>query len=545
MDQERRSALQTLVSGAAIGILPATRESLAQSVPNLGDQIYTKMVSGEQPVRGGVCRLAASQYVGNMNPNRWPVNDWVSLSYFHEKFMVNDGAYRPTVPYVAESVVRDGPKSVLMTLRAGIQFHDGSPLTAEAVKYMFEWIKKPENAAWTVGTLADLDTMEVISSLKLRLNLKSTWASFAGMLAGAAGYVLSASALQQDSKKFESSAPKGLGPYVVDEASPGNFLKLKRNPNWWLAKALGRPDMPYFDGVHLSVIPDPSVRLANFRAGKLDILSLEKTQFATLYDDKNYSVQILPANHVAAYRFNSLKGPCTDIRVRKAISHAIDRKALIDGTQFGLARPASGLYPADHWAHNPSLNPIEFNPALSKSLLAQAGLDKGLTLKGYILNIPEAVQVAEAVKNMLAQVGVNWQVDALAPVAAAARRTAGDYDMATGGFQFILDPDLAMTGLYHPNGNFSQGRAVNADLLKDIDAARNELAIEKRQVMYQALEKRVAEDYLDAWLWWDLSATAYQKWVKGFSYEGNLKYKESWWFTHPLWFAEGKPGTPT
>ena len=545
MQRSRRNTMQLLAGAAGAVSVPASRNAVAQThTGKLADQAYTKLDAADKPVRGGIIRLAAPLYIGNMNPNRWPVNDWVSTSYFHEKFMVNDGAYRPSVPYVAESILRDSPKSVVMTLRDGVQFHDGSPLNAEAVKYLFEWIRKAENAAWTIGSLADLDSMDVLSPLKLRFNLKQPWAAFEGVLAGAAGYVLSAVALQKDARLFESTAPMGLGPYMVEEASPGNFLKLKRNPNWWLAKALGRPEMPYFDGMQISVIPDPSVRLANFRAGKIDILALDKAQYPSVYDDKNITVSILPANHASGYRFNSAKGPCADIRVRKAISHAIDRTALIDGTQFGLARPASGLYPADHWAHNQSLKPIEFNPKMSKELLAQAGHEKGLTLRGYIINIPVAVQVAEAVKNMLAQVGVNWQVDALAPVAADARRKAGDFDLATGGWQFVLDPDLSMTGLYHPNGNFSQGRAENPELLREIDAARNELAIDKRQAMYQALEKRVVDDYLDAWLWWDLSATAYQKWIRGFSHDGNLRYKESWWFSHPMWFASGKPGTP-
>ncbi len=543
MKNNRRVVIQSIGAAAGVAALPVSRPARAQTNPGLAEQVYTKPAGDEKPVRGGIIRLAASQYIGNMNPNRWPVNDWVSTSYIHEKFMVNDGAYRPTVPYLAESVVRESPKSVLMTLRDGVKFHDGSPLNAEAVKYQFDWIRKAENAAWTVGTIADLDSIEVLGALKLRFNLKHPWSSFEGMLAGAAGYVLSASALQQDAKKFESSAPMGVGPYTVEEASPGNFLKLKRNPNWWLAKALGRPEMPYFDGMLISVIPDPSVRLANFRAGKLDILSLDKSQYPALYNDKNFSVQTLPANHVSGFRLNSTKGPAKDIRVRQAINLAIDRKGLIDGTQYGLARPASGVFPSDHWAHNPTLKPIAFDPPKAKELLTQAGFDKGLTIRGYTLNTPEAIQVCEAVKNMLMQVGINWQFDALAPVAAAARRTAQDYDMAIGGWLFILDPDLTMTGLYHPNGNFSQGRPENPELVAQIDAARNELSIDKRQAMYQALEKRVVDDYLDVWLWWDLSVIAYQKWVRGYSHEGNLNYKESWWFTHPLWFANGKPGS--
>ena len=240
MDQDRRGTMQAWAAAAAgLALGPVARQAQAFSVPDLAAQAYSRLDPADKPVRGGTLRLAVSQYIGNMNPNRWPVNDWVSLSYFHEKLMVNDGAYRPTVPYVAESVVREGANAVVITLRPGIQFHDGTPLTAEAVKYQLDWIRKPENAAWTLGQLADLDGIEVLGPLKLRLAIKQPWASFEGVLAGAVGYVMSATALQQDARKFESTAPKGLGPYMVDEASPGNFLKLKRNPNWWLAKALG------------------------------------------------------------------------------------------------------------------------------------------------------------------------------------------------------------------------------------------------------------------------------------------------------------------
>ena len=89
-------------------------------------------------------------------------------------------------------------------------------------------------------------------------------------------------------------------------------------------------------------------------------------------------------------RFNLKEGPCKDIRVRKAISHALDRKALIAGVTFGLGRPASSMYPTDHWCHNPNLKPVSYDPELSKKLLAQAGYKNGLTIKGYMGNTATA-----------------------------------------------------------------------------------------------------------------------------------------------------------
>ena len=158
MDQDRRGTMQaSAAAAAALALGPVARQAHAFSVPELAAQAFARLDPADKPVRGGTLRLAVSQYIGNMNPNRWPVNDWVSLSYFHEKLMVNDGAYRPTVPYVAESVVRESPTSVLITLRAGIQFHDGSPLTAEAVKSCSSGSRSPTTppgrwASWPTWT---------------------------------------------------------------------------------------------------------------------------------------------------------------------------------------------------------------------------------------------------------------------------------------------------------------------------------------------------------------------------------------------------------
>ena len=83
-------------------------------------------------------------------------------------------------------------------------------------------------------------------------------------------------------------------------------------------------------------------------------------------NDAAFNVYRLPGNHVNALRFNTLKGVFQDIRLRKAVSHAIDRQALIAGTQFGLARLASCMFPDDHWCHNPNLKPVAYDPGLSQ-----------------------------------------------------------------------------------------------------------------------------------------------------------------------------------
>ncbi|WP_168195469.1 ABC transporter substrate-binding protein [Bradyrhizobium sp. NAS80.1] len=534
----RRAVLK---SGVATVALMAFAGSLRAADEHLHDQPWAKWdYSKDKPVRGGILRTASSQYIGKLNPNHWPVLDWLSMNLFHEKLVITDGSFKPTTPWLLEEVHKESETSFVTKLRPDITFQDGTKLTANTIKSQIDWIREPKNTAWTAAWLGPLDTVEVIDELTVRWKTKEPWAGFQGVIANVPGYMMSQKALTEDAEKYEASAPKGTGAYIVEEASPGNFLKLKRNPDWWFAKASGNPDMPYFDGVLVSVIPDPAVRLANLRAGKLDILGVDKSQYAIVRNDPQLKVFRQSLNHVVGIRFNTQKGVLKDIRLRQAINHAIDRKALIAGTQFGLGRVASGMYPEDHWAHNPALNPAAYDPVESKKLLADAGYANGLSIKGYWDNTTGGQAIAEAVKSMLGQVGINWQVELLAPVALAAKMKDADYDMAQGGWPYIYDPDLPATGLYHPAGGFNFGRSNNPQAIELIEAGRRETDIDKRQKIYWELERVLTEANEDAWLWWEEGVLAMRKNVMGWDNEEWKKSKESYTWSHPLWFKDGK-----
>jgi peptide/nickel transport system substrate-binding protein len=523
-------------SFAALALRPATANAASGAVL---DQPWAVWDKNAKPVRGGIYRIATEQYIGKMNPNHWPVLDWISMGYFHERLMLTDGAYNPTVPWLAESLTWESPQSVLMRLRNGVTFHDGSPFDAKSVKYQFDWIRDPTSKTWDAGWLAQLDVVEVVDERTLRWKLKTPWAGFNGVMANVPGYVMSAKALQEDMDKYDIQ-PQGTGPFLLEEASPGNFLKFKRNPNWWFAKASGNPDMPYFDGILVTIVPDPAVRLANLRANKIDVLTLDKSQYATVKSDPNLSVYRFPANHLNALRFNVTKSVFQDIRLRQAVSHAIDRQALIAGTQFGLARLASCMFPEDHWCHNPNLKPVTYDPDLSKKLLADAGHPGGLTIKGYYSNNSMGQTIAEAVKGMLGKVGIDWQVELIPPAQLVARMQTLDYDLGQSGWIFIYDPDLMPTGLYHPDGGFNFGRSKNDAAIALIEAGRKEVDLEKRRDIYWKLEEVLYNSYEDAWLWWEESATAYRKAVQGWDHDGFLKYRDAWFWAHPLWFKDGK-----
>lgn len=557
-----------------------------------------------KPVRGGVFNAATPSYIGLMNPNHWPVNDWVTISYFYDKLIWTDGSYKPTLPWLAESWKYLDPKTVIMKLRQGVQFHDGTPFNAESVKYQMEWIKDPQNGAWSRAWLEPLDTVEVVDNYTVKWHFNKPWASFAGVMANVPGYMISTKALQGDvalreSKKLarqverekknleqaekEAAAatgeaaqkakdkldnarkklasleeqykkaaalaegakpldnyPVGTGQFMLDEASPGNFERLRRNPNWWFGKFIGHPDMPYLDGLNVSIIPDPSIRLANLRAGKLDYMVMDPSQYPMIKNDRSLQVYVYPLNWIVSMRFNHRDGPCKDLRVRKAISHALDRKALIAGVLFGLGEPASCNFPYQHWAHNPNLEPVSYDPALSKKLLAEAGHKNGLTIKGYMLNDPFAITLAEAIKNMLAKVSITWNVEVLDPAAISEKARNVDYDFAGDVWTWIYDPDLLVTGWYHPDGGVNFGRSHNEKAIALIEAGREEVNEAKRTKIYWELEKVLYDNYEDAWLYYPKAVTIYRKNVQGWNNDMYIKMKDKQYWSHPLWFKDGK-----
>jgi peptide/nickel transport system substrate-binding protein len=328
---------------------------------------------------------------------------------------------------------------------------------------------------------------------------------------------------------------------MFEKASPGNYIKLKRNPNWWYGKSIGKPEMPYFDGIKVSVIPDPGVRLASLKAGELDQVMINPSQYRLVSGDARFNVLVFPPNFLAFLMFNHAEGPCQDIRIRKAVSHAIDRKALIMATQFGMARVASCIFPTAHWTHNPNLKPVSYDPELSKELLAEAGYAHGLTIRGVTANIPEALTFAKAIMGMLAKVGITWKVEFLGIAAMSDPLKRLDYDLNGMLYPWVFEPDQIATSLYHPDGLLNNGRSRNEKAIALIKAGREEINDVKRAKIYRRLEKILYENYEDVWLFWPMAIIAGSMNLRGFDMKSFKQGFEGYINSNPMWFRGGNP----
>ena len=301
--------------------------------------------------------------------------------------------------------------------------------------------------------------------------------------------------------------------------------------------------MPYYDGLKMVVIPDPSVRIANLKVAKIQELNIDRSQYLMLQKNPHVQLRQMPRNSLVGLSFNHAKGPCQDLRVRKAISHAIDRQAIVAGALQGFGRVASCMYPGDHWTHNPNLQPVKFDPELSRKLLAEAGHGDGLTIKGFMPNDNTSVALTQVVKLMLKKVNIDWQVEIMDTAAWTDRLRNLEFDLGTGGWSWIFDPDVIASGLYHPEGGFNYGRSTNKKALALIEKGRLEIDEEKRKKIYWELEETLYNDYEDIWLYWDVSLRAQRIEVQGNNTEMEIAGQEGYWMSHPSWFKDGRqPG---
>ena len=560
-----------------------------------------------EPMRGGYIHSASSRYIGLMNPNHWPVSDWVSINKMYEGLVYIQGDYKPTFLWLAKSVTYPDSTTCIMTLRKGVTFHDGTDFSAESVKYLNDYIQDKKNGCWNRSWLEPVESISVLDAYTVKWTFKRPWAGFLGMMATVPGHMISEKALQGDvalkkirkvEKKLKKARkklasvqkkangavdkgeaaaakannalkaakkkvsaleeqvavlgpkaqgaknvdqnPVGSGPYMLEEGKPGNYLKMKRNPNWWFGKSIGHPELPELDGLIVFVIPDESVRLASLRAGKLDyIYALSPMQYESLKDDPRFNVTSRPHNTLVGLSFNHAQGPCQDIRVRKAISHAIDRKALLQGLMSNRGQVASCVFPSTHWCHNPNLAAVQFDPELSRKLLAEAGYKDGLTITGFMGNTTTQVNQTEAIKAMLEKVGITWKVDALDTAAASDRSRNLEFDLATGRWSYIKEPDMIATGRYHPDGGFNNGRSKNEKAIALIDAGKQELDLEKRKNIYWDLEKVLYENYEDIWMWWPILDSVRSSRLLGYDVNMHILGGEAYSFTHPGFFKDG------
>lgn len=282
-------------------------------------------------------------------------------------------------------------------LREGVTWHDGSPFSAEDVKYTFDRALAPETGSFAASYLGLDSTFDVIDPLTLRANLPAVNASYPDVLTGV-GIV------KKDSGDSNKNAPVGTGPFTFGSWTPNEQTVYVRNDNYY------DPSRPLLDEVIFRPIPDPQLAITNLKAGNVGLVSnqLILPQTAQMLESEQGIKLIVvdPSTQLAYANLVQREPPLSDTRVRQGLAMCLDLETIKELVYAGRGVATNNFMTPLSWAYV-DIPPYPYDPERAKELFAEAGFPDGFevtidAIQGY----PDLIQIGSIWQDGLKKAGV-------------------------------------------------------------------------------------------------------------------------------------------
>lgn len=394
------------------------------------------------------------------------------------------------------------------TLREGVTFHNGEPLTAEAVKYTFETILDPDFGSPLAQWIADID--EITTDGDLIVNIK-TKTPTRGLLGGLTQVpIIEPSAAEKLGDEFNVN-PVGTGPYEMVEYRANNSVQLKRFDDYW-----GEPGVS--ESIQFMIMPENAVRLAALQRGDVHIAeNISADKVNEVNDDPNLELHLTETLRVNMLVTNFDNEWMEKQEFRDALSLAIDRELLVDNILGGNTIPASSVSPPGTIGFNDDLPVYEHDMDEARSLLEQIGYD-GSPIKMGVPSGRYAMdrQMGEAVAGMFQDAGVNIDLEVLEFSSFVPKSNEGYYDIHyIGAADLTVNPYLHWQGYYHSEdaeGGYSNPE-VDALMEQSIQTIDDDEAIK----IFRELQEILYKEKPTMPLYYEPHMVGVRKGVKNFS----------------------------
>ena len=423
--------------------------------------------------------------------------------------LIDQDEHQRLIPGLAESWKPVDDTTWEFKLRKDVVWHDGSPFTADDVIFTFERAPNVPNSPSSFGLYTKGKKLTKVDDHTIRIVTEGP----APLLPNDVStiYIISKKAAEgATTGDFNSGkAAVGTGPYRLVEWVPGDRILVERNERYWGKK-------PAFDKVVFKPIKSDPARVAALLAGDVDFIEAVPTaDIARLKEDKNIHLARGVSNRIIYLHLDHFRdkspfvtgaehNPLKDLRVRKAMSKAINREAIVDRVMEDVAIPAGQLLPETFFGVSKNLKPEKYDPEGAKKLLAEAGYPKGF---GITLHSPNGryvndAKIAQAVGQMLSRIGIDTKVETLPPSVFFSRASSGGPDK-TPEFSLILvgwgsgtgeasSPLRSLLMTYDKekgNGASNRGRYSNPEVDRLVEEALHTLDDGKReQLLAKATE---------------------------------------------------------
>lgn len=442
----------------------------------------------EQPQASGKTELivAAEQEPVGFDPHKVPAASSVRIYSLIYESLTKLDENMEIIPNLAEKweTSEDG-KTITVFLQKGVKFHDGKDLTAEDVKFTFERILNPDTGSISKSYFSSLESIEVKDPTTVVFHLKNPDAAFMANTSSASTSIVPVGS--EDLTKDTA----GSGPYMLEKYEPGQYVLLKKNPNYF------RSDLAKVETIKFQIMKDEAERLAAIRAGKIDV-SMVSADSATLLNGKpGVEVKGYQSLEYSYLGINVKKKPFDDPKVRQAISYAVDRNQIVQTVWKGEAALTGPIAPAvKGWALDTnSYDSYKLNVEKAKALLAEAGYPNGFeTQIDTAATYPDMVETAQVLQQQLKAIGINAKINQLEWGNYIDVWKSKDGNLMVGRNTSGVDADRSMRFFFHTEGSANVWNYSNPAYDELVQNALMAVDQTERKAMYEKAQKMLVEE---------------------------------------------------
>jgi peptide/nickel transport system substrate-binding protein len=421
--------------------------------------------------------------------------------YNVQECLVKVDRHGKLVPWLAERWHTADEKNYTFFLRRGVRFHNGREMKAADVKFVIDRAMNPETKHPHRQHYEAITNLVVKDDYTITFTLKSPNAMFLYNLARQGSVIYPREAVET-----LKSAPVGTGPFTVAEWVRGDRIVLARNRDYHVK------GLPKLDRVTYRFIPDPNAALAALKAGDIDaaMFGIGPEHVPDLQKDPRYQVVVGETTNDVILAMNNSRKPYADVRVRRAITHAIDKPEVVKGAMFGLGRVlGSNIDPLNPYFVDLA-GSMPYDPAKAKKLLAEAGYPGGFeTVLKVAPQYYYTVRTGEVIASQLQKVGVKVKIEQIEWGQWLARvYKDADYDLTIIGHGEAWD----ISNYANPKYYFRYDSPKFQDLFRSSEVTVDDKA---RRNLYVQMQKQLVEDAPVVWLYIHPRLVAAKKSLQG------------------------------
>lgn len=427
-------------------------------------------------------KVAFDQGIDSLNPygsaNGEPSTVLASRQIYDTLVINDDGELKPSL---AEDWEQPDPTTWIFNIKEGVTFHDGSPLTAEDVKYSLEQQVNSEDSPLSVLWL-EFDSVEATDEHTITIKTKKPMGTMLSNLT-----LLFITPADSASDEFYKQ-PIGSGPFKVESFVPQQNLLLTGNEEYWD----GEPQLTELEFVN---IPETAARLTALDTGEIDVTwTVPSDQIAELENNEDIEVIKSPSYLYYLNWFNSSREPFDDPKVRQALWHAIDTEAIVEDL-YGVTGEVLGSPIPNEVFGSSDMDTYEYDPEKAKELLAEAGYPDGFSTSMMWSNGggPQILQLAETMMSYWSDIGVEVEPVQIERAEWIEKLVALDWDMNLQTNSVITgDADYTLGRLYISEANRNGYKNEKLDDL--LIAAKESTDQDERQKLYDQANEIIWEE---------------------------------------------------